>query len=154
MTILDKLGELHFAFWWLVQCVTVVVSTYIFVLAKDAYESSHPVNQINDFRFGIYLIVLLLIAFALVLVCIVMPEGGLLDFINDLLITLPMAIAVTAFSVLFACLFILFGGLTFLVKAEQFFSGPLKLQYSAAYAGMALLFIFLWYFVWLIFRNS
>ena len=153
-TILDKLGELHFAFWWLVQCVTIVVATFIFVLSKDAYESSHPVDQINDFRFGIYLIVLLLIAIVLLLVSILMPEGGLLDFINDLLIALPMAIAVTAFSVLFACLFILFGGLTFLVKAEQFFSGPLKLQYSAAYAGLALLFIFLWYFVWLIFRNS
>jgi len=55
-----------------------------------------------------------------------------------------------AFKVVLVVLLLLGGGLSLMKKIEFLFTGPNSIAYNVTYLLLALVFFFLWYFVWVV----
>lgn len=141
--ILDLFKNYHILFWWFTESVTIVFGTFLFILAKNSFERSHPIDQLNDITF---IIIILIIAVISVVILLIDFPGVL----GDLLFTIPMALAASFITMGIALLFVLAGGLSWMEKLEFLFTGPNSIPYLTAYIVLILIFFFLWYFVWLV----
>ena len=129
----DLFKNYHILFWWFTESVTIVFGTFLFILAKNSFERSHPIDQLNDITFIIIILIIAVISMVILLI----------DFpgvLGDLLFTIPMALAASFITMGIALLFVLAGGLSWMEKLEFFFTGPNSIPYLTAYIVLILIF--------------
>lgn len=141
--ILDQFKSRHILYWWFTESVAIVFGTFFFILAKNSFEKSHPVDKINDLVFIAIIVIIAVISIIILFIDI----GGL---IGDLLLIVPISLACAFITMGLACLFALMGGLSWMKKLEFLFTGPNSIPYITTYLVLALIFFFLWYFVWVV----